>query len=103
MTVVDRDLPDSAFRIRQDFSAVLGKGFGRWISSRERGRFLLIQLPASSSAEAMVNLDTEAQLIDAIADRFIQLGGGDHRFIRLATRSSFEARVCLRALTTAVR
>jgi hypothetical protein len=71
LSVVDRGFDDVMFELRRKLGEVFGKGFAKWVTERDRGRFLVIELPESdvecAFADAFVNAADERELIETVA------------------------------------
>jgi hypothetical protein len=73
LSVVDRGLGDVMFELRRKLGEVFGKGFAKWVTERDRGQFLVIELPEADGecafADAFVNAADERELIETVARR----------------------------------
>ena len=73
LSVVDRTFDDAMFELRRKLGEVFGKGFAKWVTARDRGQFLVIELPEGNAdcafAEAFVNVADERELIETVARR----------------------------------
>jgi hypothetical protein len=67
LSVVDRDLDDVMFELRRKLGEAFGKGFAKWVTERDRGRFLVIELPEANVECAFVNAADERELIETVA------------------------------------
>jgi hypothetical protein len=71
LSVVDRDLDGVMFELRRKLGEAFGKGFAKWVTERDRGRFLVIELPEANVecafADAFVNAADERELIETVA------------------------------------
>lgn len=73
LSVVDRGLDDVMFELRRKLGEVFGKGFAKWVTGRDRGQFLVIELPEANVEcafeDAFVNAADERELIETVARR----------------------------------
>ena len=73
LSVVDRGFDDLMFELRRKLGEVFGKGFAKWVTERDRGQFLVIELPEGNVecafADAFVNAADERELIETVARR----------------------------------
>ncbi len=73
LSVVDRGFDDVMFELRRKLGEVFGKGFAKWVTERDRGQFLVIELPEANVeyafADAFVNAADERELIETVARR----------------------------------
>jgi hypothetical protein len=71
LSVVDRDLDGVMFELRRKLGEAFGTGFAKWVTERDRGRFLVIELPEANVecafADAFVNAADERALIETVA------------------------------------
>ena len=67
--IVDRTVPSVGWAVRRHVGEKAGKDFAKWLSSPERGRFLIIDPSKSTSAEMWVNAADEADLIEELVRR----------------------------------
>lgn len=65
--VYDRELEDKAWLIRRQWGELLGPGLGKWLASPERGRFLVVTLPAEGMEEIFQSVADEQAVIDLVA------------------------------------
>jgi len=49
LSVVDRGFDDLMFELRRKLGEVFGKGFAKWVTERDRGQFLVIELPEANN------------------------------------------------------
>jgi len=73
LSVVDRGFDDLMFELRRKLGEVFGKGFAKWVTERDRGQFLVIELPEGNVecafGDAFVNAADERELIETVARR----------------------------------
>jgi hypothetical protein len=73
LSVVDRGFDDVIFELRRKLGEVFGQGFAKWVTERDRGQFLVIELPEANVecafADAFVNAADERELIETVARR----------------------------------
>jgi hypothetical protein len=67
--VVDRMQPGCAWEMRRHLSQTQGEGFGKWLASEDRGRFLIVDLDADTMEEWLCNVPDEAALIEELSLR----------------------------------
>jgi hypothetical protein len=73
LSVVDRGFDNVMFDLRRKLGDVFGKGFAKWVTERDQGQFLVIELPEANVecafADAFVNAADERELIETVARR----------------------------------
>jgi hypothetical protein len=73
LSVVDRGFDNVMFDLRRKLGDVFGKGFAKWVTERDQGQFLVIELPEANTecafADAFVNAADERELIETVARR----------------------------------
>lgn len=67
IAVCDRELEGEEWFIRRQFGELLGPGFGKWLASPERGRFLVVTLPAEGMEEIFQSVADEESVIRLVA------------------------------------
>ena len=73
LSVLDHGFDDVMFELRRKLGELFGKGLAKWVTERDRGQFLVIELPEGNVdcafADAFVNAADERELIETVARR----------------------------------
>ena len=71
LLIADRRQPDAEAEIRRVFTELIDASFGKWLASQERGRFLVVTLPALTMGDMFVSAATEDELVEVIGQKFL--------------------------------
>jgi hypothetical protein len=81
-TITDRECPGAQFAIRRHLVDELGVGFGRWLASPERGRFLAYTLPCPPGQDPLDNARSVSELVELVVEKYL---AGCRDFVVFAT------------------
>ncbi len=69
--IADRRQPGAESEIRRAFTEIVDAHFAKWLSSQERGQFLIITRPSLNMGDMFASAATEDELVEVIAQKFI--------------------------------